>query len=85
MADGHGVPGMQPSLVGSPFLRPDAEARLRLILAQGSEANVDFSGESSLYMPGFAEQLTESETAELILFLRKAFGGSTGAQADAAK
>lgn len=71
MADGGGVPHMQPALAGSAIATGDAKAVIARVLL-GSDADVPGSGDANL-MPGFA-RLGDPDIAAVISHIRANFG-----------
>jgi glucose/arabinose dehydrogenase/cytochrome c5 len=75
MAEGGGVPNLQPSLVESSVVRGDPATLVRTIL-QGPAAVLPADRPKySNVMPGFAPALNDTQAADLASFLRQAFGG----------
>ena len=88
MADGTGVPNMQPSLVDSPVVRGDPMTLARVILHGPAAVLPADRPKFSNVMPGFAPVLTDPQVADLASFLRQVFGQGdvvTSAQAAAAR
>ncbi|WP_373522857.1 cbb3-type cytochrome c oxidase subunit II [Aquiflexum sp.] len=68
-ANGTGLPGAFPSLIGSPVVNDsDPEMLVRIIL-QGYDARPEFA-----QMPGFADQLSDMEIAAVANHERKSWG-----------
>jgi mono/diheme cytochrome c family protein len=77
MKDGSGVPGMQPAIEESPLLAGDPVPLIKLLL-RGSAALPARRPRHENQMPGF-EPLSDDEIAALAVYLRRTFGGQTGA------
>ncbi|MGH8017567.1 MAG: c-type cytochrome [Opitutaceae bacterium] len=74
MADGHGVPDMQPGLVGSPIVSGDP-AMLIAVIRSGSAA---LRGQPNAFqneMPPFG-LLSEEEVRAVADYIRERFGGT---------
>ena len=70
-AEGAGLPGAFPSLVGSSVVNDeDPELLIRIIL-QGYDARPEFA-----QMPGFADQLSDEEIAAIVNHERSSWGNS---------
>jgi glucose/arabinose dehydrogenase/mono/diheme cytochrome c family protein len=79
MADGSGVPNLQPSLVESAVVRGDPATLVRVIL-QGPAAVLPADRPKySNVMPGFGPALNDPQLADLASYLRQAFGGTSDA------
>ncbi len=77
MADGSGVPDMQPPIRDSPILRGDPQTLIRLIL-EGPEAVLPKDRPAAQnQMPAFPD-FTDAELAALVNHLRHMFGGEVG-------
>ncbi len=74
MADGHGVPNMQPGLVGSPIVNGDPD-RLYAVIRAGSAALRDRPGGFGNEMPPFG-LLSEEETRAVADYIRERFNGA---------
>jgi mono/diheme cytochrome c family protein len=73
MADGKGVPSLQPSLVDSSIVRGDENLLIRVVLA-GPAAVLPADREPyNNTMAGFA-MLADAEIAELLTYVRREFG-----------
>ncbi len=68
MAEGQGVPGMFPSLAGSPIVAT----------AEGLPDHIDRLLNGKNLMPAFGEQLSDADIAAVITFERNAWGNDTG-------
>jgi glucose/arabinose dehydrogenase/mono/diheme cytochrome c family protein len=74
MADGTGVPNLQPALVGSKVLAGDPAVLVRLLLYGPDKAlPPDRTRDSANQMPVF-DTLTNDEMAALLTYLRRRFG-----------
>ncbi|WP_442890934.1 c-type cytochrome [Congregicoccus parvus] len=76
MDDGHGVPNMQPGIVGSSFLEGDP-VRLYAVIRAGSAALRDRPSEYGNEMPPFG-MLSEEEVAAVTSYIRERFGRDRG-------
>jgi len=70
MEDGRGVPGMHPSLVGSPWIEGSSEVLIGYLLTGGFGPAV--------LMARF-DFLTDAEIADVLSYSRAAFGSGVGA------
>ncbi len=70
MADGRGVPGMNPGLLGSPWVLGSSDALVGYVLTGG------FSPE--ILMARF-DFLTDTEMAAVLTYCREVFGEDSGA------
>lgn len=77
MADGSGVPHMQPPLAGSAITTGEAGAVIAKVLL-GSDADVPGSGGYANLMPGFAH-LSDRDIAAVISHIRAGFGNRADA------
>ncbi len=77
MADGGGVPHMQPPLEGSAIITGEAGALIARVLL-GSDADVPGAGGYANLMPGFAH-LGDHDIAALITHIRANFGNRAAA------
>lgn len=68
MAEGQGVPGTFPSLVGSPIATTP----------EGLPDHIDRVLHGKNLMPPFGEQLSDADIAAVVTFERNAFGNDTG-------
>jgi len=76
-ADGTGVRGFQPPLVGSPWVRGDVQALATFVLTGGFDSG---SRKESAYrnvMPAFRE-LDDAALAAILTYVREAFGEHAG-------
>jgi glucose/arabinose dehydrogenase len=75
MADGSGVPGLQPSLLASSVARGDPATLVRVILHGPAVVLPATRPPYSNIMPGFAAALNNAQAADLASYVRQAFGG----------
>ncbi len=73
MADGSGVPNLQPSLIGNPIVRGDPATLVRVILHGPAAVLPADRPKYSNLMPGFAPSLNDTQAADLATFLRQAY------------
>lgn len=66
--NGAGLPGVFPSLIGSPIIKGPVAGHLNIVL----------NGKPGTAMQAFAKQLTAQEIAAVITFERNAWGNNTG-------
>jgi len=76
-ADGAGVRGFQPPLVGSPWVRGDAQALATFVLTGGFDSGSRKEGGNENVMPPFRE-LDDATLAAILTYVRQAFGGHAG-------
>ena len=77
MANGSGVPGMQPALMGSPTVAGDSDKLIRVIL-QGPAAVLPADREKfAVVMPAFGVLYDDASVASLVNFLRANFATGT--------
>lgn len=73
-ADGRGQPGKVAALAGSPLvMAEDATSALRIVI-EGSKSPATEGGPAPQEMPGFHDQLTSLQIAEVVSFIRNAWG-----------
>ena len=77
-ADGTGVRGFQPPLVGSPWVRGDAQALATFVLTGGFDSGSRKEGANENVMPAFRE-LDDATLAAILTYVRQAFGEHAGA------
>jgi mono/diheme cytochrome c family protein len=78
-ADGKGQPPFMPPLAGNPaVLDPDASSLINLVL-NGAEPLVVKGVPDAYRMPQFRVQLSDGEIADVLSFLRGAWGNDAGA------
>lgn len=74
-ADGEGIPHVAVAMKGNTTLRLDSARNLVKVIHDGIGAQ-SFNGfERMQAMPGFADQLSDAEMAELVNYLRQTWGG----------
>ncbi|AZG75050.1 cytochrome c oxidase subunit II [Shewanella livingstonensis] len=66
--NGAGLPGVFPSLIGSPIIKGPVDGHLNIVL----------NGKAGTAMQAFAKQLTAKEIAAVITFERNAWGNNSG-------
>lgn len=71
-ADGNGVRGFQPALVGSPWLRGDAQALASFVLTGGFDSGSRKSSANENVMPPFS-QLDDAALAAILTYIRRSF------------
>ncbi|MFT0167634.1 c-type cytochrome [Paraburkholderia mimosarum] len=82
-ADGGGTPGKAPPLAGSALaLSEDPTSALRLVI-EGSASPQTAGGGAPRKMPGFRGQFTDSEIAQVVSFVRGAWGNNAAPVAPA--
>ena len=75
-ADGNGTPGKAPPLAGSELvLSADPTSILRIVI-EGSNSPATEQGGPPRKMPGFHTKLTDTEIAQVISFVRGAWGNN---------
>nr|WP_245616618.1 cytochrome c [Paraburkholderia acidipaludis] len=73
-ADGAGTPGKAPALAGSALaLSRDATTALRVVIEGSASPPLD-NGAPARSMPGFRNQLSDTEIAQVVSFVRGAWG-----------
>ena len=72
-ADGTGVRGFQPPLVGSPWVRGDAQALATFVLTGGFDSGSRKDSANENVMPPF-RQLDDATLAAILTYVRQAFG-----------
>jgi glucose/arabinose dehydrogenase/cytochrome c5 len=75
MAEGGGVPSIQPALTENSVVRGDPAMLVRVILHGPAAVLPADRPKYSNVMPGFAPALNDTQVADLASFLRQAFGG----------
>jgi mono/diheme cytochrome c family protein len=79
MADGSGVPNMQPALLASSVVKGDPATLINTVL-QGPAAVLPADRPKySNVMPPWAPVLTDAQAADVITYVRQAFGGNASA------
>ena len=82
-ADGKGVPGAFPPLVGASYVLGEPEIVARIIL-QGLQGEIEVSGEKfNGIMPPWASQLNDEEIAAVINYIRNELGTNKATTIDA--
>jgi glucose/arabinose dehydrogenase/cytochrome c5 len=76
MADGSGVPNMQPSLAASSVVRGDPSVVIRAVLQSPAAVLPADRPKYGNVMPPYGAVLTDAQVADLISYVRQAFGGS---------
>lgn len=80
--DGSGQPGKVATLAGNPLvLAADATSVLRIVI-EGSRSPLTAAGPTPQKMPGFQGQLTSTEIAEVVSFIRNAWGNHAAPVSD---
>ena len=74
MPDGTGVSGMQPSLVGSAVVAGDPATLIRTLLRGPAAVLPATRTKYANVMPPFAAAMNDADTADVLTFVRKAFG-----------
>ncbi len=77
-ADGTGVRGFQPPLVGSPWVRGDVQALATFVLTGGFDSGSRKESANENVMPPF-RQLDDTTLARILTYVRQAFGEHAGA------
>ena len=67
-ANGEGIPGVFPSLVGTPMVLEDIEGHIDIVM----------NGKAGTAMQAFAAQLNDADLAAVITYERNAWGNDTG-------
>ena len=76
-ADGGGVPGFQPPLVGSAWVHGDAQTLAAFVLSGGFSSAARKESASSNVMPPFS-QLDDRTLAAILTYVRANFGDHAG-------
>jgi glucose/arabinose dehydrogenase len=84
MADGSGVPNLQPSLTDSAVVRGDPAVLIRTILKGPAAALPADRIKYSNMMPGYEGMLKDPAVADLVTYIRQAFGEGASAVTPAA-
>jgi mono/diheme cytochrome c family protein len=78
-SNGHGLPGVFPPLAGSPFVLGNP-AVITQILLHGLTGSVSVSGNTyNGAMPAFGDQLSDSELAGVLTYIRSQWGNHAAA------
>jgi glucose/arabinose dehydrogenase/mono/diheme cytochrome c family protein len=75
MADGSGVPNLQPALLDNAMMRGDPATLVRVTLHGPAAVLPADRVKYSNVMPGFAAMLNDTQVADLTTYVRQAFGG----------
>jgi mono/diheme cytochrome c family protein len=79
MADGGGVPHMNPPLIQTSFVLGDKEELIRIIL-NGFDKNVEIEGETfTNKMPPLKTILKDQQIADVLTYVRSSFGNKASA------
>ncbi|MGI4813639.1 MAG: c-type cytochrome [Janthinobacterium lividum] len=77
-ADGSGIPQAFPKLAGNPtVLNDDTTSLIRLLVEGGNSPNT-LHGPARQNMPAFAGQLSDLQIAQVLTFIRTAWGNDAG-------
>jgi mono/diheme cytochrome c family protein len=76
-ADGAGVRGFQPALVGSPWVRGDIQALATFVLTGGFDSGARKGGANENVMPPF-RHLDDATLAAILTYVRQTFGEHAG-------
>ena len=79
MPDGRGVPGMQAPLVGSSIVAGDPATLVRVVLHGPAQVLPETRPKYQVVMPPFASAFNDTDIAETLTFIRRAFGNGAGA------
>ncbi|GAN55566.1 c-type cytochrome [Tanticharoenia sakaeratensis] len=77
--DGHGYAGVFPPLAGNPVVMTDNPASLVHIVQTGGLLPSMIHAPSAFTMPGFAHRLTDQQIADVVTFIRNAWGNDAPA------
>lgn len=78
MADGSGVPHMNPPLIGTRFVLGEKEDLIKIIL--NGIGNVEIDGETyTNKMPPLKTILKDQEIADVLTYIRSSFGNKASA------
>lgn len=80
--DGKGQPGKVAALAGNPVVLSDDPTSIMRIVIEGSKSPLTETGPATQKMPGFHGQLTTSQIAEVVSFVRGAWGNHAGPVSD---
>jgi alcohol dehydrogenase (quinone), cytochrome c subunit len=84
MENGTGQPGIFPALKGSAIVQqPDPATAIHLVLS-GSRAASTASAPNRFAMPAFGGKLSDDDVADLLTFVRSAWGNRGGAVSESA-
>lgn len=73
-SSGGGAEGVFPALAGNPVLLSDDATSVIHIVLTGDTLPATKTAPSSFVMPGFADQMTNSDVAEVVNFIRNSWG-----------
>ncbi len=73
-ADGSGQPGKAAALAGNPAVLSDDPTSVMRIVIEGSKSPATETGPAVQKMPGFHDQLTSSQIADVVTFIRGTWG-----------
>jgi mono/diheme cytochrome c family protein len=76
-ADGGGVPGFQPPLIGSTWVHGDPQVLASFVLTGGFDSGSRKEGASENVMPPFT-QLDDRTLASILTYVREQFGDQAG-------
>jgi mono/diheme cytochrome c family protein len=79
MPDGNGVPGMQPSLATSAVVAGDPATLIKAVLFGPAQVLPAGRTKYNVQMPPFAAAMNDSDLAEALTFVRRAFGKGAAA------
>lgn len=74
MADGHGVRDVFPPLAGSPVVQSRDPATVLRVILDGQRIVATHDKPTGLGMPGFSRKLDDSEVADVVNYIRNAWG-----------
>lgn len=72
--DGRGYEGVFPSLAGNPVVEAENPLSLVSVVLLGSKTSKTAVTPAQFSMPGFAWRLTDQEAADIVSFIRRAWG-----------
>ncbi|WP_323990317.1 cytochrome c [Nguyenibacter sp. L1] len=72
--DGHGYPTVFPPLAGNPVVMDKSPDSLIHIVLTGDTVRATRNAPSAFVMPGFAARLSDQKIADVVSFIRKAWG-----------
>lgn len=77
--DGRGYPDVFPPLAGNPVMMQDDPASLVHIVQKGASLPAMATAPSSITMPAFSPKLTDQQIADVVTFIRHAWGNNASA------
>lgn len=80
--DGTGQPGKVAALAGNPLLLAQDPTSVMRIVIEGSKSPTTVSGPKPEKMPGFHDQLTSRQIAEVVSFVRSTWGNHAAPVSD---